>query len=73
MNIKNRKDQTEGATRKRRMWEKKKQEDDERKWGGRHMHRDEKGDTRHETGTGRRLNVYFYPWLVHRKRDRPLH
>lgn len=37
------------------------------------MHRDEKGDTRHETGTGRRLNVYFYPWLVHRKRDRPLH
>lgn len=44
MNIKNRKDQTEGATRKkgrdeeRRMWEKK-QEDDERKWDGRHAWR----------------------------------
>lgn len=55
MSIINRKDQTEGATRKKKRGGGgeedvgKKQEDDERKRGGRHMYGDEKGDTQHET------------------------
>lgn len=74
MNIKNRRDQTEGEQ-ERRMWEKnKKEEDDKRKWGGRRIveMREEIHDARQTQGD-EEMSIFTCGWWREGERDRPPH